>query len=80
MTIFNGNGWELKEIPAPPPPPEPTQAELDAQHNAGIKAQIAELEAKQPRTVREYLLGDAAALSRLQDLEIQIAALRAQLK
>lgn len=48
-------------------------------NNDRIRYRIAQLEAKQPRAVREYLLGDPSALPRLQALDNQITALRAQL-
>jgi hypothetical protein len=48
-------------------------------HNEIIVLQIRTLEVTQNRTIREHLLGDPAALARLQALDNQIAALRAQL-
>jgi hypothetical protein len=44
-----------------------------------IYVQIRDLEVAQNRAVREHLLGDPAALARLQALDNQIIALRAQL-
>lgn len=44
-----------------------------------IRFQIAQLEAKSLRAIREHVLGDATALARLQAIDTQIAALRAQL-
>lgn len=41
--------------------------------------QIRDLEVKQARAVREHILGDPAALARLQTIENAIVALRAQL-
>lgn len=55
-------------------------AELNAESNAIIQAQIAELEAQQARPLREIALGYTTyAVSKLQSLNNQIAALRAQL-
>lgn len=53
---------------------------LIPEQNAQVKMQISECETGQLRCTREYLLGDAAALGRLRDIEDQITALRAQLK
>lgn len=58
----------------------PTQAELDAANNASIKAQIIELEQKAIRAMREVALGVTGSLQRAQDIDNQIATLRAQLK
>ena len=46
--------------------------------NVGIDAQIAALEVRQGRALREHALGSADALTRLQTLDAQIAALRTQ--
>lgn len=49
-------------------------------HDApAVYGRILDLEQKQARAVREHLLGDPSALPRLQALDNQIAALRAQL-
>lgn len=48
-------------------------------HNAPILAQIDALETKQARSMRENLLGDATAMSRIQSINDQIVALRAAL-
>lgn len=64
------------------PPPDPTPAEL----NAALDAQIIALEAKQARPLREIDLGQGDVVDsegktptmRLQALDEQIAALRAQ--
>lgn len=45
-----------------------------------IMAQIVDLEIQQqPRVLRELALGSTTALARVQDIDTQIAALRAQL-
>ena len=64
-----GGGWVLN------------QAAQDAAHNADILAQITALEEKQIRPTRELLLdaANAYAKNKLDDLEAQIVALRAQL-
>lgn len=57
-------------------------------NNEAIKAQIAELEEKQHRSVREIIISNPSVLTnsnqeavqRLQDTEVQIAILREQLK
>ena len=48
--------------------------------DAGARAAIQAIEASQARTVREALLGDAAAIERLRGFEQQIAAERAKLQ
>lgn len=48
--------------------------------NSKIKAQIAELEMKQGRALREAALGMAGAVARLTTIESDIIALRAQMK
>jgi hypothetical protein len=58
----------------------PLNMESDAEAAAlTAKWTILALEAKAHRSVREYLLGDTAALARIRALDNQIAALRAQL-
>jgi hypothetical protein len=42
-------------------------------------AEIAALEAKQPRAMREYALGDTTSVRRLKDIDDRIAVLRKQL-
>lgn len=60
--------------------PPKTLAELNAESNAIIQAQIAELETQQARPLREIALGDTTyAVTKLQSLSNQIVALRAQL-
>ncbi len=48
--------------------------------NAPLLAAIRVLEDKQPRALREFVLGQPGAAERLQALDDQIAALRSQLK
>ena len=43
------------------------------------RARIAELEAAQPRAIREHALGDESATARLQAIDQEIAALRGDL-
>lgn len=59
-----------------PPDPLPISEQL----NAPILAQITALEQKQLRPLREFALGDATALPRIQSIDSEISALRAQLK
>lgn len=60
--------------------PPKTLAELNAESNSIILTKIAELEAQQARPIREIALGDTTyAVTKLQSLNNQIAALRAQL-
>lgn len=60
------------------------QAKIDAKekekNNALIYAQIAKLETKQHRSVREFISGDTTAQQRLKELDAQIAVLRCNLK
>jgi hypothetical protein len=56
------------------------ESEQNAAHNALVFEQINALELKQPRAVREALLGMEGAVGRLQTLEDDIAALRVTLK
>lgn len=60
--------------------PPKTLAELNAESNAIIQAQIAELETQQARPLREIAVGDTTySVTKLQSLNNQIAALRLQL-
>lgn len=59
---------------------EKVDAKEKEKNNAIIYAQIAELEAKQHRSVREFINGDATAQQRLKELDAQIATLRVNLK
>lgn len=64
-------------VEAPPlPPAAPTGADAVTKKNAGARLAIAQLEAQQARAVREFLLGDQTALSRLRGIDNAIAALR----
>lgn len=56
------------------------KAQAVAAHNAQVIEKIAELETRQPRAVREALLGMTGSVARLQTLEDQISALRAMLR
>lgn len=71
--------WAYKLVPVPPEPPVPTAAEIKAADNAKIQGKIAAIEAKQGRALREAALNRAGALARLETVDAQIAALRAQL-
>ncbi len=51
-----------------------------AEQNAPVLRAIEALEARQPRVLRELALGQPGAAERLQAIEDQITALRAQLK
>lgn len=46
---------------------------------ASLKRRILELEAAQPRALREHALGDTAAIGRLRAIDAEIASLRRQL-
>lgn len=76
---FEAGAWVYRDIPVPPAPPVPTAAEIKAATNAPILAQIATIEARQGRALREVALGQAGAVARMQTLDTQIVALRAQL-
>jgi hypothetical protein len=73
--VWDGSDWTVEDKPIPPPAPVIDETELN---NANIKAQIIALEMTQLRTMREITLGDTD-LTRLQAIEDQIVALRAQL-
>lgn len=62
------------------PPVQKSAAEVIAEANALIKSQIATIEARQSRAVRESLLGVDGAAARLQALEDEISTLRGQLQ
>lgn len=51
----------------------------DAPSISGIIASIIDLEEKQHRATREVMLGDLEAIDRLEEIDAQIASLRAQL-
>ena len=68
---------------AEPVPTPPTQAELDAQHNADILSQIASIEnqSNMSRQVREYMLTvlTGIPLSKVKVIDDEIVVLRGQL-
>lgn len=69
---------ETKELVALP---EPSQAAaLDEETRQLARERIASIEAGQVRTIREALLGDAAAVERLREQEPEIAAAREVLR
>lgn len=57
----------------------PTAAEIKAATNEPILAQIADVEARQGRALREAALGQTGAAARLAVLDAQVVVLRAQL-
>ena len=73
--------WDIADKPQPTIEQlEALQPQLDIiENNENVKAQITELEAKQPRALREFALGYEGAQSRLQNIEAQISQLRAML-
>ncbi|WP_334157927.1 hypothetical protein [Oryzomicrobium sp.] len=68
------------EAPACALPLIVTDGEQRAEHNAPLLEQIAELEARQARPLRELALGIDGARERLLALDNQISALRGQLE
>lgn len=82
VVIFVNKEWMVKDIQPlePEPQKEYTPEEIIAKNNASVKAEIASIESKQSRAVRELLLGDESAKERLQEMDNQITELRAQLK
>lgn len=48
--------------------------------NPPVLAQISEVESKQNRAIREHLLGDPSAITRLRNIDDQIKSLRTKLK
>jgi len=70
---------------AEPIPPAPTQAELDAQHNANILIQISQIESTNlmARPMREYLLSvipvTATQYTKIKAVDDSIVSLRGQL-
>lgn len=76
---FAAGAWEYRDIPIPPEPPAPTPEEIKAAANAPILAQIATIEARQGRSLREAVLNKPVSAARLVALDAQIEALRAQL-
>jgi len=65
--------------------PVPTQAAFDAHRQANVKAEIVAMEAQQARPLREFAIARdsaamAAAMTKLAELDAQIAAKRAELE
>lgn len=56
-----------------------TKEEIVAQRKSDILAQIAAIETKQPRALREVALGMDGAVDRLRAIDDEISALRTQL-
>lgn len=56
-----------------------THEQIEAQRKSAILAQIAAIETKQPRALREVALGIDGAVDRLRAIDDEISALRAQL-
>ena len=82
LYVDSGELWEsLKAQAAPYVAPIPTAEQLAAENNAPILAEIAQIEAKTLRSVRELLLtpSDVAARKYLQDSETEIETLRGKL-
>ena len=65
--------------PTPPPVVDTSAQDEAAKHNSDIAAQIAVLETKSNRALREYALGRPEALTRLQQYDIDITLLRSKL-
>ena len=82
LYVDSGELWEsLKAQAAPYVAPIPTAEQLAAENNAPILAEIAQIEAKTLRSVRELVLtpSDVAARKYLQDSETEIETLRGKL-
>jgi len=82
LYVDSGELYEsLKAQAAPYVAPIPTAEQLAAENNAPILAEIAQIEAKTLRSVRELLLtpSDVAARKYLQDSETEIETLRGKL-
>jgi len=82
LYVDSGELYEsLKAQAAPYVAPIPTAEQLAAENNAPILAEIAQIEAKTLRSVRELVLtpSDVAARKYLQDSELQIETLRGKL-
>jgi len=82
LYVDSGELWEsLKAQAAPYVAPISTAEQLAAENNAPILAEIAQIEAKTLRSVRELLLtpSDVAARKYLQDSETEIETLRGKL-
>ena len=82
LYVDSGELYEsLKAQAAPYVAPIPTAEQLAAENNAPLLAEIAQIEAKTLRSVRELLLtpSDTAARKYLQDSETEIETLRGKL-
>ena len=82
LYVDSGELYEsLKAQAAPYVAPIPTAEQLAAENNAPILAEIAQIEAKTLRSVRELVLtpSDVAARKYLQDSETEIETLRGKL-
>ena len=82
LYVDSGELYEsLKSQAAPYVAPIPTAEQLAAENNAPLLAEIAQIEAKTLRSVRELLLtpSDVAARKYLQDSETEIETLRGKL-
>ena len=82
LYVDSGELYEsLKAQAAPYVAPIPTAEQLAAESNAPLLAEIAQIEAKTLRSVRELLLtpSDVAARKYLQDSETEIETLRGKL-
>ena len=82
LYVDSGELYEsLKAQAAPYVAPIPTAEQLAAENNAPLLAEIAQIEAKTLRSVRELLLtpSDVAARKYLQDSETEIETLRGKL-
>ena len=77
---LNGNIIALSQVQQEGWIEVPDDSVLWEHPNEAIKRQIVDLEAQQtPRLIREAALGDGAAFTALQQIEMDITALRAQL-
>lgn len=79
--VFDHKATETELIAVFPDYQTSLQAQVKAVNNAEILAKIAELEVKQSRPLREYVLTmNSDSLSRVQAIETQITTLREQLQ
>lgn len=60
--------------------PQVSQAEIDAENNAAIKAELAAIDAATIRAIREYIASKPDAPQILKDREMAAHAARAKLK
>lgn len=70
------NTDDCVRVEAPNPPPLTPEQEAAQQAKSQAYAEIARLEAKQARAVREHALGVVGAMSRLEEIDSQIAIQR----